>query len=118
MQLTQRDRLENQHLQRSLHQVDLLGHSGSLLGYLGENAVRSPRLSRDEMVLGCFSSNSHRIAEVLRLRATSAVSPDGSVRALRSGWRFVGELTERGFLCGSRGALQVPRLPRISCQTP
>jgi hypothetical protein len=25
----------------------------------------------------------------------------------------VGELTERGPLCGSRGALQVPRLPQI-----
>jgi hypothetical protein len=29
-----------------------------------------------------------------------------------------GELTERKPLCGSRGALQVPRLPQISCQKP
>jgi hypothetical protein len=28
----------------------------------------------------------------------------------------VGELTERRPLCGSRGTLQVPRLPQISCQ--
>jgi hypothetical protein len=49
-------------------------------------------------------------AEVLRLRATSAVSRDQSVRRSAQDDESVGELTERKPLCGSRGALQVPRL--------
>src|SRR5271167_3329526 len=49
-------------------------------------------------------------AEVLRLRATSAVSPDKPVRRSAQDDDSVGELTERRPLCGSRGALQIPRL--------
>jgi hypothetical protein len=56
-------------------------------------------------------------AEVLRLRATSAVPRDQSVRRSaptasrgRQDDDSVGELTERRPLCGSRGALQIPRL--------
>ena len=47
-------------------------------------------------------------AEVLRLRATSAVSRDQSVRRSAQDDDSVGELTERRPLCGSRGAQQVP----------
>jgi hypothetical protein len=57
-----------------------------------------------------------RTAEVLRLRATSAVSRDQSVRRCAQDDDSVGELTERKPLCGSRGALQIRRLPQISCQ--
>ena len=49
-------------------------------------------------------------AEVLRLRATSAVSRDKSVRRFAQDDDSVGELTERRPLCGSRGTLQIPRL--------
>jgi hypothetical protein len=54
-------------------------------------------------------------AEVLRLRATSAVSHDNSARRSAQDDDSVGELTERRTLCGSRGAPQVPglRSPRI-----
>src|ERR1700722_10125464 len=47
-------------------------------------------------------------AEVLRLRATSAVSRDQSARRFAQDDECVGELTERRPLCGSRGALQIP----------
>ena len=50
------------------------------------------------------------IAGVLRLRATSPVSRDQSVRRSAQDDDSVGELTERRPLCGSRGAQQVPRL--------
>src|SRR5580698_7452814 len=50
-------------------------------------------------------------AEVLRLRATSAVSRDQSVRRCAQDDDSVGELTERKPLCRSQGAPQVPRLP-------
>jgi hypothetical protein len=49
-------------------------------------------------------------ADVLRLRAPSSVSRDQSVRRFAQDDDSVGELTERRPLCGSRGALQVPRL--------
>ena len=49
-------------------------------------------------------------AEVLRLRATSAVSGDRSVRRSAQDDESVGELTERRPSCGSRGAPQIPRL--------
>ncbi len=49
-------------------------------------------------------------AEVLRLRATSAASRNPSVRRSAQDDASVGELTERKPLCGSRGALQIPRL--------
>jgi hypothetical protein len=49
-------------------------------------------------------------AGVLRLRATRAVSRDQSVRRCAQDDNSVGELTERRPLCGSRGALQIPRL--------
>ena len=48
--------------------------------------------------------------EVLRLRATSAISRHQSVRRSAQDDDSVGELTERRPLCGNRGALQVPRL--------
>ena len=51
-----------------------------------------------------------RSGQALRLRATSAVSRDKSVRRFAQDDDSVGELTERRALCGSRGALQVPRL--------
>jgi hypothetical protein len=50
-------------------------------------------------------------AEVLRLRAPKAVSRDKSARRIAQDDDSVGKLTERGPLCGSRGAQQVPRLP-------
>jgi hypothetical protein len=50
------------------------------------------------------------VAEVLRLRATSAVSRDQSVRRFAQDDNSVGEPAERRASCGSRGALQVPRL--------
>jgi hypothetical protein len=50
------------------------------------------------------------IAEVLRLRATSAASRDESVRRFAQDDDSVGELTKQRPLCGSRGALQIPRL--------
>src|SRR5277367_5720933 len=46
-------------------------------------------------------------AEVLRLRATSAVSRSQSVRRSTQDDDSVGELTERRPLCGSRGAPQI-----------
>jgi hypothetical protein len=49
-------------------------------------------------------------AEVLRLRATSAVSHSQSVRRSAQDDESVEELTERRPLCGSRGAPQIPRL--------
>ncbi len=56
------------------------------------------------------SSEQHRnisTAEVLRLRATSAVSRDQSVRRCAQDDESVGELTERRPLCGSRGEPQI-----------
>src|SRR5271154_2116402 len=49
-------------------------------------------------------------AEVLRLRATSALLRDQSARRCAQDDDSVGELTERRPLCGSRGAKQVPTL--------
>jgi hypothetical protein len=49
-------------------------------------------------------------AEVLRLRAASAVSREQPVRRSAQDDDSVGELTERKSLCGSRGAPQIPRL--------
>ena len=55
-------------------------------------------------------------AEVLRLRATSSVSRNQSIRRFARDDGFVGERTERRPLCGSRSALQV--LPLRSHGTP
>jgi hypothetical protein len=49
-------------------------------------------------------------AEVLRLRATSALSRYKSARRCAQDDDSVGELRGLRPLCGSRGALQIPRL--------